>query len=59
MTRKEALVAAFAYGLRMLEDNARDLAKEDPDYDGPISEHPYVVECKQAIAVLEGETLRD
>lgn len=52
MTKDEAIQVLFYYGLPMLEENARDLAKDDDEYDGPISEHPDVVRCKQAIDVL-------
>jgi hypothetical protein len=55
MTRQEAIRVLFDCGLPLLEDNARDLAKQDDRYDGPISEHPQVKACKEAIAVLRAE----
>jgi hypothetical protein len=55
MTVPEAIAVLFDCGLPLLEDNARDLAKQDDGYNGPISGHPTVVACKAAIAVLRGQ----
>lgn len=52
MTIQEAIAVLFDCGLELLEDNARDLAKQDHAYAGQISEHQQVVRCKGAIAAL-------
>lgn len=52
MTLQDAIAVLFDCGLELLEDNARDLAKQDDAWDGPPSAHPLVAQCKEAIAVV-------